>query len=137
MNFYFRISSGLGIRRSSQYRHYLPLPLSLSLPYLSNCYCRYKHSCHCRKFLLMTILYSQIGNASPDISDFFLLERKRYQLPKISSTNGVLILIMNRSSGDFITTLLQIVFARNCSNRYNKTFVQLFNEEVEFIIEVT
>lgn len=88
-------------------------------------------------------VYGQIGNVSPDVSDFVLFKNAFIATQELIGDSTVLA-GHDRSDGGIILTLLEMAFAGNCSIRVTIPEAEqgasetgtLFNEEAGLVLEV-
>merc|ERR1719162_1440224 len=89
----------------------------------------------------LATVYSQIGNESPDISDFSLFKKAMEVTQDLIDKRSILA-GHDRSDGGLVTTLLEMAFAGNCSiditvpSTSESDIDVLFNEEAGLVIEV-
>jgi len=89
----------------------------------------------------LATVYSQIGNESPDISDFSLFKKAMEVTQDLIDKRRILA-GHDRSDGGLVTTLLEMAFAGNCSiditvpSTSESDIDVLFNEEAGLVIEV-
>merc|ERR1719162_2916065 len=89
----------------------------------------------------LATVYSQIGNESPDISNFSLL-KKTMEVTQDLIDKRCILAGHDRSDGGLVTTLLEMAFAGNCSiditipTTSESDIDVLFNEEAGLVIEV-
>lgn len=89
----------------------------------------------------LATVYSQIGNESPDISNFSLL-KKTMEVTQDLIDKRCILAGHDRSDGGLVTTLLEMAFAGNCSiditipTTSGSNIDMLFNEEAGLVIEV-
>mmetsp|Transcript_21558 Transcript_21558/g.30193 ORF Transcript_21558/g.30193 Transcript_21558/m.30193 type:complete len:977 (+) Transcript_21558:1200-4130(+) len=88
-------------------------------------------------------VYNQIGNESPDISDFSVLKRA-FEVTQDFIEKEIILSGHDRSDGGLIVTLMEMAFAGNCAIEVKLPDIgntgeipSLFNEEAGFIIEVS
>lgn len=84
-------------------------------------------------------VYNQIGNDTPDISDFSVLKKAMVVTQDLIDKRTILA-GHDRSDGGLVVTLLEMAFAGNCSIDVtlpgSDEIAVLFNEEAGFVVEV-
>mmetsp|Transcript_2387 Transcript_2387/g.3381 ORF Transcript_2387/g.3381 Transcript_2387/m.3381 type:complete len:1089 (-) Transcript_2387:913-4179(-) len=85
-------------------------------------------------------VYNQIGNDTPDIADFSVLN-KAFGVTQQLLSNGLILAGHDRSDGGLATVLLEMAFAGNCGievtlDQIISDIATLFSEEAGLVLEV-